>query len=159
MTIRLFPVVTVLSLCGGLALAADRAPHGTSAQALKVARESLTRCSLGRLAVRQKGDRPERVRAELLFGGTVVARLRVDPRSGVFLAKDERPGATGEMLDAPALRAAAERSLQTLEIGEWAWPAEHGRAWGVPLRSRGRVVGKIAVDVEKGFLPVKDDDD
>lgn len=160
MAIRRFLLLTLLTLCvGAPAPASDRRPQGASAEALRAARESVARFSLGRLTVRERGDRPPRVRAELLFDGIVVARLRVNPRTGDFLKEEERPEATGRVLDPSALRAAVERAIRRLEIGEWTWPTEHGRAWGVPLKYGGRVVGTIKVDARRGPLPRESDDD
>lgn len=156
---RLLPVLVLLSaFSSSIALASDRPPRGTSVEALRIARESRTRWSLGRLTVRQKAGRPARVRAELLLSGTVVATLRVDPRTGAFLSEGEHPERGADAPDLPRLRAAVERSLQYLKVGEWTWPTEHGRAWGVPLKFQGRVVGTIKVDVRNGPLPKRDDD-
>lgn len=160
MRTRLLTIIAVLWLCGGsLAPASDRPGGGTSAEALRVARESLSQWSLGRLTIRPRQQKPARVRAELLYRGKVVAKLRVDPRTGGFLAKDQRPEWSAETPDLPSLRAAVEEAMRHLEIGTWAWPKEHGRAWGVPLKYQGRVVERIVVSDKSGPLPVEDDDD
>lgn len=155
-----FLLLTVLFLCAGSpGSASGGSAQGASAEALRVARESVGRLSLGRLTVKEKGTRPPRVRAKLLFNGMVVARLRVNPQTGDFTGKEERTEGTGQALDLPTLRAAVERALRRLEIGDRTWPTEHGRAWGVPLKYGGRVVGTIKVDAQKGPLPRESDDD
>ncbi len=157
---RLLRILAVICLCGSTpVLASDRAPQGTAAEALRIARESQAQWKIGRVTVRQKWLGASRGRAELVFNGRVVARLRVDPATGAFLAEDERPKVPGQPLDSTALRAAVERSLHGLEIADWTWPTEHGRAWGVPLRYGGRVVGSIKVDTQRGPLAREDEDD
>ncbi len=159
MVTRRLLLLTALILCADTpGSASGGSGRGASAEALQVARESAGRLSLGRLTVKEKGTRPPRVRAELLFNGVVVARLRVNPRTGDFTGKEERTEGSGQALDLPTLRAAVERALRRLEIGEWTWPTEHGRAWGVPLKYGGRAVGTIKVGAQKGPLPKKDDD-
>ena len=160
MLTRLMQLLMVLLLCwGGLAAASDRPAQGASADALRVARESLGRLSLGKLMVRERSHGRIRARAELLFSGAVVARLRVDPRTGAFLVEDERAETPSETLDSASLRAAVDRSLHQLEVGDWIWPTEHGRAWGVPLKYQGRVVGTLKIDPQKGPLPRESDED
>lgn len=144
---------------GGPVPAAEPPAQGAAAEALRVARESRARWSLGRLDLRERRDGSARVRAELVLRGAVVARLRVDPRTGEFLPEKERRGAPARAVDLAALRAAVERSLRDLEVGEWTWPTEHGRAWGVPLKYGGRVVGKLKVDARRGPLPIREEDD
>ncbi len=148
------------------AAAADRPRHDAptataraSAEALRIARESRAGWSLGRLAVRDRQGRPPRVRADLLHDGTVVGRLRIDPGTGGFLPRREPGEALSGPLDLPGLQAAAGRALAEIEIGGWTWPVGCGRAWGVPLLYRGRVVGTVAVDVRGGrLLPVDDEE-
>jgi hypothetical protein len=160
MVTRLIQLLTTLILgWGSLAVASDRPPQAASADALRVARESLGRLSLGRLTVRERSHERLRARAEVLLNGAVVARLLVDPRTGAFLAEEERSQISGDALDGPALRVAVERSLRQIEIGEWTWPTERGRAWGVPLKFRGRVVGTLKVDPQRGPLPRESDED
>ena len=96
----------------------------------------------------------------MLSGGAVVAWLRVNPETGGFLAKDERAQVLGGSLDLDRLRGEVERELGHLAIGGWAWPSEHGHAWGVPLRYQGRVVGRLKVDVQqRRLLAVRDHDE
>ncbi|HSB78332.1 MAG TPA: hypothetical protein VLM91_06075 [Candidatus Methylomirabilis sp.] len=160
MVTPLIQLLVVLILgWGNPAVGSDHPSQGTSADALKVARESLGRFSLGSLTVRERSHGRLRARAEILLDGTGVARLLVDPRTGTFLSEEERPQFSGEMLDGPTLRLAVERSLRQLEIGEWTWPTEHGRAWGVPLKYQGRVVGTLKIDRQKGVLPRESDED
>ncbi len=156
----LLRILAVVWLCGSTSvLAAERAPLTGPDEALRIARESQGQWSLGRVTVRQKFLGSMRARAELVLSGRVVARLRVDPATGAFLAEDERPKPPGQALDSGALRAALERSLHSLEIGNWTWPTEHGRAWGVPLKYGGRVVGIIKVDPQRGLLGREDEND
>jgi len=162
MASRAFPILIVLGLCvlGGVApaVASERRPPGSSAEALRIAREIVGRLTLGKLTVKQRSQEATRVRAELLANGAVVARIRVDVRTGGFLAEDARSSA-GPSLDPTSLRAAMERALRQLAIGDWAWPTEHGRAWGVPLIYQGRTVGRLKVDMRKGVLPRERDDE
>jgi hypothetical protein len=120
-------------------------------EALRIARGSMSRLTLGKVTMKQSGGEGPRTRAELLVDAIVVARLRVDPRTGRFLAEDERP-AGGAGLEAPALKAALEQAVRQLAIGEWAWPSEGGQTWGVPLLFEGRTVGRLRVDVQKGAI-------
>ncbi|HSB72343.1 MAG TPA: hypothetical protein VLH58_05030 [Candidatus Methylomirabilis sp.] len=160
MATRLTLFLLVLIPCwGGFAVASDRPPQATSAEALKLARDSVGRLDLKRLSVRERGHGHVRVRAEILFNGQVVTRLRVNPETGGFLAEEEHFESSGAPLDPPALRAAVERSLRQLEVGDWTWPTEHGRAWGVTLKHRGRVVGTLKVDPKRGLLPRDNDED
>ncbi len=153
MSARILPVLTAILLYGsGLAQAADRLLGGTAAEALRVARESQAHWTLGQLTVRHRRCVVPRVRAEILNAGQVVARLRVDPATGGFLARDACPTGGGDAGDLTALRPAVERALHRLEIGDWTWPTEQGRAWGVPLRYGGRVVGTLKIDVQQGLL-------
>lgn len=139
--------------------ASEPAPSG-SATALEIARATRAAWRPGRLTLDQREGRSPRVRAEILSGGAVVARLRVNPETGGFLAKDERVQAPVGSLDLGRLRGEVERELGRLEVGGWAWPSEHGRAWGVPLRYQGRVVGRLKVDVQqRRLLAVRDHDD
>ena len=160
MVTRLIQILVVLILgWANLVVASDHSSRGTSADALEVARESLGRLSLGRLSLRERSHGRPRARAEVLLDGVVVARLLVDPRTGAFLAEEERSQTSGDSLDGSALRAAVDRSLRQIEIGEWTWPTERGRAWGVPLKYQGRVVGTLKVDPQKGPLPRESDED
>ena len=139
--------------------ASEPAPSG-SAAALEIARATRSEWRLGRLMLDQREGRPPRVWAEILSGGAVVARLRVNPETGGFLAKDERVQPPVTSLDLARLRGEVEHELGRLEVGGWAWPSEHGRAWGVPLRYQGRVVGRLKVDVQqRRLLAVHDHDD
>lgn len=140
------------------AASASAETHGAPAEALGIARESRAAWSLGRLTVRERRGRPPRVHADLLNDGTVVGRLRIDPGTGGFLARRERGGTPAGSLDLTGLQAAAGRALAEVEIGGWAWPTRRGRAWGVPLLYRGRVVGSVAVDVRGGRLLPRDDE-
>jgi hypothetical protein len=159
MVARILPILTAIFLCGGsLAQASERLLGGTSAEALRIARDRQAHWTLGQLGIRHKWFGPPRVRAELLDDGRVVARLRVDPATGGFLARHERPTGGGDVRDLDALRSAVERALHRLEIGDWTWPTEQGRAWGVPLRYGDRVVGTLKVDVRQGLLARTDED-
>ena len=131
---------------------AEPPPRSVSTTAIEIARESRAQWRIGALTLRTRESRPIRVRVELLAGGSVVARLRVDPVTGGFLSEDQRPGSTAAPPDLARLRGAVERELAHLEIGGWAWPSEHGRAWAVPLRYHERVVGKLKVDVQRKRL-------
>lgn len=160
MATRLSLLLLGLILCwSGLAVASDRQPPAASAEALRLARDSVGRLGLKQLSVRERSHGRVRVRAEILFSGQVVARLRVNPQTGDFLTEEERVEPSGAPLDPPALRAAVERSLRQLEVGDWTWPTEHGRAWGVSLKHRGRVVGTLKVDPKRGLLPRENDED
>ncbi len=159
MVARILPVLTSLFLCGaGLVQASEPLLRGTSADAVRVARESQAHWTLGRLMVRHRRCVAPRVLAEVLDAGLVVARLRLDPATGGFLAKDECPPGGGDVGDLTALRPAVERALHRLEIGDWMWPTEQGQAWGVPLRYGDRVVGTLKVDVRQRLLVRTDDE-
>jgi hypothetical protein len=156
-------VLTTLMLLGvtvGLAAASERAASGTSSEALRVARASQPGWRLGRLLTREHEGR-RHLEAELLSDGTPVAWLRVDPGSGRFLPRGERPVRGQGSLDPARLRPLVAGAIAGLELGTWAWPVEHGRAWAVPLRWEGRVVGAIKVDVRRArvLAAERDDDD
>jgi hypothetical protein len=92
----------------------------------------------------------------------VVAKLRVDPATGGFLAKDEHAQISSASPELGRLRGDVERELGRVEVGGWAWPSKHAQAWGVPLRYQGRVIGKLEVDVRQRKLletRSKDEDD
>lgn len=150
---RALPVLLVLALFndGGVAVASERRPPGKSEDAVRIARGSVGRMTLGKVTVKQQGADAPRTRAELLVDGVVVARLRVDNRTGRFLAGDERP-APGPGLEPSALKVALEQAVRRLAIGEWAWPSEGGQTWGVPLLFEGRTVGRLRVDAQKGLV-------
>jgi hypothetical protein len=138
----------MLMLAGGALPATasgDTAP-GASSEALRIARAGRPGWRLGRLVTRQHDGR-RHLEAELLAGGTPVAWFRVDPGSGRLLARGERPARGAPGLEPARLRSQVEQALRGLELGAWAWPTEHGRAWAIPLRWEGRVVGAIKVDV------------
>lgn len=159
-TLLALATLALLALPAVSAAAPDRPARGPSAEALRIARESRAAWSLGRLAVREQHGRVRRARVDLVHGGAVVGRLRVDPRTGGFLVEHEAGAAPAEPLDPSGLRAGAEQALRDLDVGGWAWPAEHGAAWRVPLLYRGRVVGTVTVDPRKGrLLPDNDEDD
>ena len=133
-----------------ITLGAPSARAADSSQALRIARESQARWTIGSLRVRDKHGRV-RVQADLMADGVVIAHLRLDPRTGEFVG--EKAYAAGVDAEALArLKAAATRALPEVEVGGWAWPAERGRAWRVPLRYRGRPVGAVTVDVERNRL-------
>ncbi len=159
MVAHILPILTAVFLCGSsLAQAAESLLGVSSAEALRLARESRAHWTLGQLEVRHRRCRFPRVRAELLDSGRVVARLRVDPATGGILAEDECPTRGGDLENLATLRSTVERALHQLEIGNWTWPAEQGRAWGVPLRYGDRVVGTLKIDVRQGPLARTDDD-
>jgi len=143
----------------GTAAASEPAPGG-SAAALDIARATRAEWRLGRLTLERREGRQTRVRAEVMSGGVVVAKLRVDPATGGFLAKDERAQISSASPELGRLRGDVERELGRVEVGGWAWPSKHGRAWGVPLRYQGRVVGKLKVDVrQRKLLETRSDDE
>lgn len=150
-----------LLLLGCLALMTGVAPPsaraGDSGQALRIARESQTRWTIGPPSVREKRGRA-RVQADLIVDGVVIARLRLDPRTGEFV--DDKIYTSG--VDAGTLsrvNAAATRALPQIEVGGWAWPAERGRVWRVPLRYKGRAIGTVTVDVDRNRLVGKQERD
>jgi len=145
-------VALLLLLIIAAGAAASEPARSRAAEALEIARASRAGWRLGRLTVETRQDRPPRVRAELMSSGAVVARLRVDPATGGFLAKDERAQAVTTPRDLDRLRSDVERELGRLDVGGWTWPSEHGRAWGVPVRYRERVVGRLKVDVQERRL-------
>lgn len=154
-------VLTALLLLGAAAVpapASERAPSGASSEALRIARASQPGWRLGRLLTREHDGRPH-VEAEVLSDGTPVAWLRVDPGTGRFLSRGERPVRGPGSLDLSRLRPQVASAIADLEAGTWAWPAEHGRAWAVPLRWDGRVVGAIKVDVGRARLLTAEHDD
>lgn len=152
-------VLLSLSVLAGGAAASEPAP-GVSAAALEIARATRAEWRLGRLMVERREGRQPRVRAEVMSGGAVVARLRVDPATGGFLAKEQRAQTSSASPELDRLRGAVERELGRVEIGDWAWPSKHAQAWGVPLRYQGRVVGKLKVDVrQRKLLETRSDDE
>jgi hypothetical protein len=151
MKIRWPATLLPLLVLAGVAAASEPAPGG-SAAALDIARASRAEWRLGRLTIERREGRPPRVRAEVMSGGAVVARLRVDLATGAFLAKDERAQTSGASPDLGRLRSDVERALGLVEVGGWAWPSKHAQAWGVPLRYQGRVVGKLTVDIRQRKL-------
>ncbi len=156
---RVLPFLTAVFLFGGgLVHAAESRLGVATAEALRAARERQAYWSLGRLMVRHEWLGHSWIQAELLDDGRVVARLRVDPATGGFLAADTPHTGGGDAGDLMALRPAVERSLHHLEIGDWMWPTEHGQAWGVPLRYGAHVVGTLKVDVQRRLLMRSDDD-
>ena len=144
---------SMLVLAGlGLSLILWAAPvhAGDSSEALRIARQSQERWTIGSVTTRDKHGHV-RVRADLMADGVVIAHLHLDPKTGEFV--DEK--AYTNAVDAetlPRLKAAAARSVSQVEVGGWAFPAEHGRAWRVPLRYKGRSVGTVTVDVERNRL-------
>jgi hypothetical protein len=140
-------------LLGGLALAltlgAPTVGAGDSSQALRVARESQARWTIGSVRARQDHGRV-RVQADLMADGVVIAHLRLDPKTGEFVADKAYTNAVDAGTLA-RLNAAASRALSQVEVGGWAWPAEHGR-WRVALRYKGRPVGTVTVDVARERL-------
>jgi hypothetical protein len=148
-----------LLVLAGAAAASEPGPGG-SAAALDIARATRAEWRLGRLMLERREGRQPRVRAELRSGGVVVARLRVDPATRGFLAKDERAQTSSASPDLGRLRGDVERQLGRIEVGGWAWPSKHARAWGVPLRYQGRVIGKLKVDVRQGrLLAIRSEDE
>jgi hypothetical protein len=141
------------------ARASEPATPGTSSSdALQIARTSQPGWRLGRLMAREH-DRRRSVEAELLSGGTAIAWLRIDPVTGRLLPRGDRAARGAAPIDPERLRPQVEAALGRLEIGTWAWPAEHGRAWAVPLRWEGRVVGAIKIDVRRARLLAAEHDD
>jgi hypothetical protein len=162
MKIRWPATLLPLLVLAGAAAASEPAPGG-SAAALDIARATRAEWRLGRLMLERREGRQSQVRAEVMSDGAVVARLRVDPATGAFLAKDERAQTSSASPELGRLRDAVERALGRVEVGGWAWPSKHGQAWGVPLRYQGRVVGNLKVDVRQRKLLAtrsdeKDDD-
>jgi hypothetical protein len=155
-----------LMLLGAAAVparASERAASGSSSEALRIARASQPGWRLGRLLTREHDGR-RHVAAELLSDGTAIAWLRVDPNTGRFLPRGERPVRGQGSFDPTRLRTQVAAAVAGLEPGGWAWPVEHGRAWAVPLRWEGRVVGTIRIDVRGGRVLAaerhdEDDDD
>jgi hypothetical protein len=153
-------LTTLLVLGAGAvpARASEPAASGASSEALRVARASQPGWRLGRLLAREHDGRRE-VRAELLSGATPVAWLRVDPATGRFLPRGERPARGPDAVDPARLRPQVARAIADLELGTWAWPVEHGRAWAVPLRWAGRVVAAIRIDVRRTRVLAAEHDD
>jgi hypothetical protein len=150
-----------LMLLGAAAVparASERAASGSSGEALRLARASQPGWRLGRFLTREHDGR-RHVEAELLSDGTPIAWLRVDPNTGRFLPRGERPARGLGSLDPARLRPQVAAAIAALEPGAWAWPVEHGRAWAVPLRWEGRVVGTIRIDVRGGRLLAAERDD
>jgi hypothetical protein len=144
---------TTLLLAGlalSLLLGAPAVRAGDSSQALRVARESQARWTIGSVRARHKHGRVD-VRADLMVDGVVVAHLRLDPKTGEFVA-DKAYTSAVDAETLTRLKAGATHALSRVEVGGWAWPAEHGRAWRVPLRYKGRAVGTVTVDVERNRL-------
>lgn len=141
--------VMLLGAAATSAAASERAGSGASSEALRIARASQPGWRLGRLLTREHDGRRQ-VEAEVLADGTPVAWLRVDPATGRFLPRGERPARGQGSLDPARLRPQVAAAVAGLEPGGWAWPVEHGRAWAVPLRWEGRVVGVIRIDVRGG---------
>jgi hypothetical protein len=142
------------ALLAVLALATPDAPalaQGGSAEALRIVREDRAAWRVGALTVDDGHTARARVRVEIVSGGRVIARLRLDPATGAFVARDARRSATAPDT-ATALRPAAERALARLEVGPWAWPHGDGQAWRVALHYDGRAVGSVTVDVRHGRL-------
>jgi hypothetical protein len=151
------PAILVLACLALPGLGAPPAGAGESAQALRIARASQARWTIGSVRARATHGRV-RVQADLVADGAVVAHLRLDPDSGELVGDKVYTSA----VDAQALarlKAAAARALARVEVGGWAWPAEHGRAWRVPFRYRGRPVGTVTVDVERNRLVGKREGD
>lgn len=151
-----------LGLAAALAVVATAvlpraAPAGEgSADALRVAQASRERWGLGPLRIREKDGRV-RVQADVVADGVVIARLRVDPATGDFVAST--PHVAGPPTpDLSRLTAAAERALARVTVGTWAWPTDRGRAWRVPLQYAGHVIATIKVDARRGRVLGKDED-
>jgi hypothetical protein len=121
-----------------------------SSQALRVARESQGRWTIGSVTARDRHGRV-RVRADLMADGVVIAHFHLDPNTGEFVDGNAYTNAVDDERLA-RLKAAAARALSQMEVGGWTWPAEHGRAWRVPLSYKGRPVGTVTVDVERNRL-------
>lgn len=148
MSIR--PPVLITCLALFTTLVVPPAGASTSSEALRIARQGQARWSIGAVRLHDKHGRV-RVEAELVADGVVIAHLRLDPRTGAFV----RDKVYADHLAAPdpvSLKAAAVRALPRIEVGGWAWPAEHGRAWRVPLRYDGRVIGTVTVDAQRSQL-------
>jgi hypothetical protein len=141
-------VAGCLAVCATVTVPAVAA--ATSSEALRIARESRSRWTIGAVR-RHDGHGRTRAHADLVADGVVIARLRLDPSTGA-LVPDKRYADTLSVNDLARLQAEAIRALSHLEIAGWAWPAAHGHAWRIPLRSDGRVVGTVTVDVERGRL-------
>ncbi len=130
---------------------------GTSSDALRIARDSRARWSIGAVRLHDKHGRA-RVQADLLADDVVIARLRLDPKTGALVGEKVYADRLGSE-DIPRLRASASRALSRVEVGSWAWPAERGRLWRVPLRYEGRVIGVLTVDVQRSRLIAKGERD
>jgi hypothetical protein len=141
----------------GATLGAPPATAGASSEALRIARESQPRWTIGAVTLREHHGRI-RARADLVVDGLVIAHLRLDPTTGA-LVPDKRYAETLTEHDVARLRAAATRALARLEVAGWAWPVAHGRAWRIPLRCDGRVIRTITVDVARGGLLREDERD
>jgi hypothetical protein len=144
-------LLTVLALA---APAARALAQGGSAEALRIVREDRAAWRVGALTVHDGHDghaARTRVRVEIVSGGRVIARLRLDPATGAFVAREAPRSATAPDATA-ALRPAAERALARLQVGPWAWRDGDGEAWRVALHCDGRAVGSVTVDVRHGRL-------
>lgn len=151
-------MLLVIGAAGGSAAASEQAAAGASSEALRIAQTSQAGWRLGRLVAREHAGR-RHVEAELLSHGTPIARLRVDPGTGRLLQRGERPVPGLPSIDPAQLRPQIERAIGHLELGTWAWPAEHGRAWAVPVRWEGRLVGAIKIDVRRRRILTAEHDD
>ena len=144
--------VLVLAGCLGFVAMLGVPPiaAGASSEALRIARDSQPRWTIGAVRVRTSHGRA-RARADLVADGVVIAHLRLDPQTGAPVP-DKRDADLLTAEDVARLHAAATRALSRLEIAGSAWPATHGHAWRIPLRCDGRMVGTVTVDVERGRL-------
>jgi hypothetical protein len=145
------PTVLVLScLVLSLTLGSRAVEAGDSSQALRIARQNQARWTIGPVTVRDRDGRVS-AQAALMADGIVIAYLRLDPRTGEFVGDRAYTGAVDpETLARSKVHAA--RALSQVQVGGWAWPAEHARAWRVPLQYKGRAVGSVTVDVERNRL-------
>lgn len=147
----LVPTVLVLScLLLSVTVGARAVPAGDSSQALRIARQSQAHWTIGPVTVRDRDGRVS-AQAALMADGLVIAYLRLDPRTGGFVGDRAYTGAVDPETLA-RLKVQAARALSQVQVGGWAWPTEHARAWRVPLQYQGRAVGSVTVDVERNRL-------
>jgi hypothetical protein len=128
-----------------------------AADALRIARDAQPGWRLGAVRAKRHDGRWE-VRAEILAGDEVVARLRVDPATGRLLGKRERAVSAGPS-DGARLRQEVDRQFRDLVVGPSAWPSRHRDVWRVSVFSDGRLVAVVKVDVDARRVLARDEED